>query len=79
MHHNDCGYDVTDTALSPRQREIVAFPPVFFNEREIDGKAMQVGPSKDTGEPRVAPLRHPAVQTVEAWHVDWREAAAARL
>ena len=66
---------MTDPALTPRQQEIVEFPPVFFNERDIDGEVMQVSPSKDTGQQRAAPLRHPDVQTVETWHMNWREAA----
>ena len=74
-HRLRCVADVTDPALTPRQQEIVEFPPVFFNERDIDGEVMQVGPSKDTGEQRTAPLRHPDVQTVETWHMNWREAA----
>ena len=51
------------------------FPPVFFDEREIDGEVMKVGSTKDSGEFNVSPLRHSDVQTVQGWHFNWRQAA----
>jgi hypothetical protein len=76
MHHNDAGYDVHDPMLSARQREIVEFPPVFYNERRgPDGAVMTENRSKDTGRFTRAPLRHAEVQTVRGWREDWRRAA----
>jgi hypothetical protein len=55
--------------------QVLEFPPVFFNEREIDGEVMKVGTSKDSGEETQSALRHPDVQTAESWHFNWRQAA----
>lgn len=68
-------YDVNDSALTNRQVEIVEFPPVFFNEREIHGEVMKVSNSKDNGQWNTAALRHADVQTVDGWHFNWRHAA----
>ena len=31
FHHEDTGYDVTDPELTPRQRQLLEFPPSFCN------------------------------------------------
>jgi hypothetical protein len=37
-HHSDAGYDLSDSGLSERRRELLEFPPVFYDEaRSAEG------------------------------------------
>ena len=50
QHHSDAGYDLSDPGLSERQRELLEFPLVFYDEacsaeggivRTINGVALR--------------------------------------
>ena len=46
-HHSDAGYDLSDPKLSQQQRDLLEFPPFFYDEeRKADGEVVRTNGAK---------------------------------